>query len=400
MEDDMKRLSVMMIMTFVFGIAFAGLCLADTLELGIPLPLTGSQAKFGEMEMRSYQIAMEEINAKGGIKGKTVALNFEDAQGKPEVSRAIAEKLIDVKKQPIIFGDYSSSCSKAIAAVANERKIPYLVVTGADDAITQQNYEYVFRMNPSNAYYAAGLGSFLSKVVKPTTIAILYESSDFGTSGADEMEKYGQKIGMKVVVKEKYEKGAVDFKPILTKVKAEKPDVIYMVSYVMDASLLMKQIKELRIDAKLFAGGAAGFAIPEFIHNAKDAAEYVVTATLWSTQVKYPGAKEFAEKYKGKFGDYPSYHGAEAYSALYIIKDAIERAKSMDPADLRTAMKATKMMTAFGPIQFEDKEGYQNQNFMETLVLQVINGKHETIWPESSASAKYIYPIPLWRDRK
>lgn len=396
----MKRFSVMMVMMFVFGIAFAGVWLADTLELGIPLPLTGSQAKFGEMEMRSYQIAMEEINAKGGIKGKTVVLNFEDAQGKPEISRAIAEKLIDVKKQPIIFGDYSSSCSKAIAAVANERKIPYLVVTGADDSITQQNYEYVFRMNPSNDYYAAGLGSFLSKVVKPTSIAILYESSDFGTSGADEMEKYGEKIGMKVVVKEKYEKGAVDFKPILTKVKAQKPDVIYMVSYVMDASLLMKQIKELRIDAKLFAGGAAGFAIPEFINNAKDAADYVVTATLWSTQVKYPGAKEFAEKYKSKFGDYPSYHGAEAYSALYIIKDVVERAISMDPAELRAALKATKMMTAFGPIQFEDKEGYQNQNFMETLVLQVINGKHETIWPESSASAKYLFPIPAWRDRK
>ena len=400
MEDNMKRVTVMMVMVFVFGIAITGLSMADTLEFGIPLPLTGSQAKFGEMEMRSYQIAMEEINAKGGIKGKTVALNFEDAQGKPEISRAIAEKLIDVNKQPILFGDYSSSCSKAIAAVANERKIPYLVVTGADDSITQQNYEYVFRMNPSNAYYAAGLGSFLSQVVKPVSIAILYESSDFGTSGADEMEKYGQKIGMKVVVKERYEKGAVDFKPILTKVKSEKPDVIYMVSYVMDASLLMKQIKELRIDAKLYAGGAAGFAIPEFIHNAKDAAEYVVTATLWSNQVKYPGAKDFAEKYKAKFGDYPSYHGAEAYSALYIIKDVIERAKSMDPAELRAAMKATKMMTAFGPIQFEDKEGYQNQNFMETLVLQVINGKHETIWPENSASAKYIYPIPAWRDRK
>ncbi|WP_035216226.1 ABC transporter substrate-binding protein [Desulfobulbus elongatus] len=397
----MKRLSVMMFMlSIVCGAAFAGPATAETLELGIPLPLTGAQAKFGEMEMRSYQIAMEEINAKGGIKGMTVSLNFEDGQGKPEISRAIAEKLIDVKKQPIIFGDYSSSCSKAIAAVANERKVPYLVVTGADDAITQQNYEYVFRMNPSNAYYAAGLGSFLSQVVKPTSIAILYESSDFGTSGADEMEKYGEKIGMKVVVKEKYEKGAVDFKPILTKVKAQKPDVIYMVSYVMDASLLMKQIKELRIEAKLFAGGAAGFAIPEFINNAKDAAEYVVTATLWSTQVNYPGAKEFAEKYKAKFGDYPSYHGAEAYSALYIVKDAIERSKSMDPADIRAAMKATKMMTAFGPIHFADKDGYQNQNFMETLVLQVINGKHETIWPESTASAKYVYPIPKWRDRK
>jgi branched-chain amino acid transport system substrate-binding protein len=168
----------------------------------------------------------------------------------------------------------------------------------------------------------------------------------------------------------------------------------------MDASLLMKQIKELRIDAKLFAGGAAGFAIPEFIQNAKDAGEYVVTATLWSPQVAYPGAKEYAENYKKLYKNYPSYHGAEAYSALYIMKDVLTRAKSMTPDGIREAMKATNMMTAFGPIKFDDKEGYTNQNFMDTLVMQVINGQHETIWPQKYASKKYLFPIPRWRDRK
>ncbi len=373
---------------------------AQDLKFSIPLPLTGPQAKFGEIEKSSYAIAQEEINAAGGVKGKKIALEFEDSQGKPEISRSIAEKLIDVKKQPILFGEYSSSCSKAIAAVAEERKIPYLVVTGATDDITQQKYQYVFRMNPTNAYYASGMMSFCTQIVKPKSVAILYESSDFGTSGAEDMVKQAGKIGMKVVVKEKYEKGAVDFKPILSKVKAEKPDVIYMVSYVMDAALLMKQIKELRIDARLFAGGAAGFAIPEFIDSAKDASEYVVTATLWSPQVTYPGAKAFAEKYKKLHKDYPSYHGAEAYAALYIIKDVLSRAKSTSPGDLRGALKSTHMTTAFGPIKFEDKEGYTNQNFMDTLVMQVIKGQHETIWPEKYASKKYVFPIPRWRDRK
>ncbi|MFZ5997509.1 MAG: ABC transporter substrate-binding protein [Nitrospirota bacterium] len=396
----MKRFSLVMALAFLLSLAVAGAYAAEPMTLIIPLPLTGSQAKFGEMEKRSYEIAKDEINAKGGIKGRKVILEFEDSQGKPEISRAIAEKVIDVKKQPVIFGDYSSSSSKAIAAVAEERKVPYLVVTGAADDITQQKYKYVFRMNPSNAYYASGLMSFLKEVVKPKSIAIVYESSDFGTSGAEDMVKQAEKSGMKVLVKEKYEKGAVDFRPILSKVKAANPDVIYMVSYVMDAALLMRQIKELRIDAKLFAGGAAGFALPEFVDNAKDASEYVVTATLWSPQVKYPGAKEFAEKYKKLYADYPSYHGAEAYSALYIIKDVIERAKSMKPEDLRNAMKATNMTTAFGPIKFEDKEGYQNQNFMDTLVLQVIKGNHETIWPLKYASQKYMYPIPKWRERR
>jgi branched-chain amino acid transport system substrate-binding protein len=372
----------------------------DVLKLGIPLPLTGTNAKFGEIEKKSYEIAMEEINAKGGIKGKKVVLEFEDSQGKPEVSRSIVERLIDVKKQPVIFGEYSSSSSKAVAAVAEERKVPYMVVTGATDDITQQNYKYVFRMNPTNAYYATGLISFFKEVVKPQSIAILYESSDFGTSGAEDMVKQAQKAGIKVLVKEQYEKGAVDFKPILSKVKAAKPDVIYMVSYVMDAALLMRQIKELRIDANLYAGGAAGFAIPEFIQNAKEASDLVLTATLWSPQAAYPGAKEYAEKYKKLYKDYPSYHGAEAYAALYIIKDVLERAKTWKPDDIRAAFKATNLMTAFGPIRFEDKEGYTNQNFMDTIVMQVIKGKHETIWPPKYASAKYVYPIPKWRDRK
>ncbi len=395
----MRKLLIILTLA-ILAMLFSTHLFAQDLKFSIPLPLTGPQAKFGEIEKNSYGIAMEEINAAGGIKGKKVALEYEDSQGKPEVSRAIAEKLIDVKKQPVIFGEYSSSCSKAIAAVAEERKILYMVVTGATDDITQQNYKYVFRMNPTNAYYASGMISFFKEVVKPTSVAILYESSDFGTSGADDMVKQAEKFPMKLLVKEKYEKGAVDFRPILSKVKAERPDVIYMVSYVMDAALLMKQIKELRIDAKLFAGGAAGFAIPEFIESAKDASEYVVTATLWSPQVAYPGAKEFAEKYKKLYKDYPSYHGAEAYSALYIIKDVLTRAKSMTPDDLRVAMKATNMTTAFGPIKFDDKEGYTNQNFMDTLVMQVINGQHETIWPQKYASKKYLFPIPRWRDRK
>ena len=379
---------------------FAITLFAQDLKFSIPLPLTGSQAKFGEIEKNAYEIALGEINRTGGIKGKKVALEYEDSQGKPEISRAIAEKLIDVKKQPVIFGEYSSSCSKAIAAVAEERKIPYLVVTGATDDITQQGYKYVFRLNPTNTYYASGMMSFLGQVVKPKSIAILYESSDFGTSGAEDMVNQANKTGMKVLLKEKYEKGAVDFRPILSKLKAEKPDIIYMVSYVMDASLLMKQIKELRIDARLYAGGAAGFAIPEFIESARDASDYVVTTTLWSPQVSYPGAKDFAEKYKKLYKDYPSYHGAEAYAALYIIKDVLTRTKSNTPDDIRGAMKATNMVTAFGPIKFDDKEGYTNQNFMDTLVMQVINGQHETIWPEKYASKKYVFPIPRWRDRK
>lgn len=395
----MKSFTLVIIGAFLLSILSIPVYAAEPLKLSIPLPLTGSQAKFGEMQKKSYEIAAEEINAKGGIKGRKVVLDFEDSTGKPEIARAIVEKLIDVKKQPIIVGEYTSACAKAVAAVAEERKTPYLVVSSAADEITQQHYKYVFRLNQVSAHYSDGLMTFFNEVVKPKTIAIIYESSDFGSSGAKDMVKNAEKSGIKVLVNEKYEKGAIDFKPILSKVKAENPDAIFMVSYVMDAALLMRQIKELRIDAKIFAGGAAGFDIPEFVDNAKDAADYVITATLWTPQLNFKGSKEYANKFKSKYGEFPSYHGAAAYSALYVVKNALERAKSFSPENIQAALKATNMETPFGHIKFEDKEGYQNQNFATTYVRQIIKGTHQTMWPTAYANQKYIYPIPKWRDR-
>ena len=395
----MKRPLMIALSLLILAMSLPVGALASEFKLVVPLPLTGKQAKFGEIMKKSYEMAAGEINAAGGIKGSTLVLGFEDSTGKPETARAIVEKLIE-GGQPVIVGEYSSSCAKAVAAVAEERKTPYLVVASADDAITQQNYRYVFRQNPVNAHYADAFVNFLGEVVKPKTMAILYETSAFGTSGADAMEMDAKKLGINVVLKEKYEAGAPDFKPILSKVKSLRPDVVYMVSYVMDASLLMKQIKELRLEAKLFAGGAAGFAIPEFTENAKDAAEYVISATLWTPQLNYPGAKEFAAKYKAAHGDYPSYHGASAYAAMFVLKQAMTGARDWSSEGIRDGLKAVDMPTAFGPVKFEDKEGYQNQNFVETLAIQVQNGAFETIWPKSQASKAPIYPVPSWRERR
>jgi len=396
----MKQMSLAVVFLFLFSICAVPVLAADTFDLVIPLPLTGKPAKFGEIMKKSYEMAAEEINAKGGVKGKKIALSFEDSNGKPEIARSIVEKLIDSKKQPIIVGEYTSSCAKAVAAVAEERKTPYLVVASADDDITQKNYKYVFRQNQVNAHYGDAVVDFLKNVVKPKTIAILYESSAFGTSGADAMEKDAPAIGAKVVVKEKFETGAIDFKPLLSKVKAAQPDVTYTVAYANEAQLIMKQAKELRIDAKLYTGGAAGFAIPEFIKGAQDASEYVVSATLWTPQLAYPGAKEFAAKYKAKHGDYPSYHGASAYAALFVAADALNRAKDWTQDAIRDALKATNLKTAYGPVKFEDKEGYQNQNFHETFAIQVQKGEFETVWPKAHASKPYVFPVPAWKDRK
>src|SRR6266511_3169283 len=356
-----------------------------TFKVGISLPLTGAEAKFGEIEKQAYEMAVEEINAKGGVKGMKLALDIQDSGGKPETATAIVEKFITINKYPIVVGEYNS---------------PYLVVTGAADKITQQGWKNVFRMNPPSSLYNMGVFSFFEQVAKPKSIAILYENTDFGTSTSKAMKDYCDTHGVNVVLSEGYQSGGVDFKPILQKVKSLRPDIVYMVSYLMDASLLMRQSKELDINPQAFIGGAAGHTLPEFLQNAADASEYCYSATLWTPQVKYPGTKEFFDNFKKKFNKETDYHGAEAYAAAYVLEDTLKRAKSLTPDDLRAALSETNMMTAFGPIKFISWGQFTNQNRMDTLVLQVIKGKYETVWPKEAASAKYVYPVPRWRDRK
>ena len=371
-----------------------------TFTVGVPLPLTGEHAKFGEMKKQAYQMAADEINAKGGAKGMKLVFDIQDSGGKPDTAMAIVEKFITINKYPIVVGEYTSQCSFAVAGVAEKYKVPYLVDTGATDKITQQGWNYVFRLNSPAGLYAKGVFSFFEEVAKPRSVAILYENTDFGTSTSKSMKEYAESKGMQVVLAEGYQSGAVDFKPILQKVKSLRPDIVYMVSYLMDASLLMRQSKELDLNAQAFIGGAAGHTLPEFLENAGDATELCMAATLWTPQVKYPGAGAFDANFKKQFKKAPSYHAAEAYATAFVLADVLARAKSTSPDDLRDALAATDMMTAFGPVKFQAWDKFTNQNRMETLVGQWQKGKFETVWPKTLASAPYVYPAPRWRDRK
>jgi branched-chain amino acid transport system substrate-binding protein len=241
--------------------------------------------------------------------------------------------------------------------------------------------------------YPEGLTSFLQEVVKPETAVILYENTNFGSSGSKEFKEICDQMGIKVLMTEGYEHGGVDFKPLLVKVKQANPDLVYMISYLMDASLLMRQSMELKLTPKLFVGGAAGFTLPEFPKNAGKASELVYSATLWYQTLPYPGAREYYDNFVQKYGKDTEYHGAEAYAAAQVIADVLKRAKSTSPEDVREALAATDMMTVFGPVKFISYKDMTNQNKLPTYLVQWIDGKLELVWPKEIASKEYVYPI-------
>ncbi len=390
----------------VLFVALIGLCPAlaadpgaGPLKVGVVLPLTGEQAKFGEIEKNSFLMALEEINKSGGVNGKQIDLLIEDDTGKPDVGRSAVEKLISRDNVICLTGGYSSSVTYAICAAAQQRKVPFMVTTGSADEITEKGWDYVFRINPPVSEYPKALETFLKEVVKPQTVALLYENTLFGQSGSKKFAKLCESMGIKVLLKEGYEHGAVDFKPLLIKVKSAQPDFVYMISYVMDAALLMRQSKELDFNPKLFVGGGAGFTLPEFAKNAAEASEDVYSADLWTPKVPYPGAQEYYNKYKTKFGTPTEYHGAEAYASMYVVADALKRAKEPTAAAVREALVATDTMTAFGPVKFVAYGKKKQQNSLPTYLVQWQKGMLETVWPKNVATKPYVYPVPPWTSR-
>lgn len=390
----MKHLAVFaFVLALIIGFGSAPVQAQDSIKVGIILPTTGEKAKFGEIKKNSFIMALEKINAAGGINGKKLEFLFEDDTGRPDVARSAAEKLITKDKVVMLGGGYGSSETFAIAGVAQQNGIPFLVSTGSDNKITEQNWEYVFRMNQPVSEYPKALESFLQEVVKPQTVAILYENTNFGTSQSKKFVESCERLGLKVVMSDGYQSGGVDFKPLLVRVKEANPDLIYMISYVMDASLLMNQSMELRLTPKLFVGGGAGFTLPEFQKNANKAAEMVYSATLWYQTLPYPGAMDYFNEYQKRFGIETEYHGAQGYSAAFVIADALKRAKSMDPDDIQESLTKTDIMTVFGPVKFVSYDNMTNQNKLPTYLVQWIDGKQELVWPKSTATKDFVYPI-------
>ena len=407
-----KLLIALLSVSFLFS--FNGCSKKDNgpIKIGVILPLTGSKAKFGTMEKNAYELAKAEINAKGGINGRKIDFAYEDDTGKPDVGRAAAEKLINVDKVPMLAGGYSSSVTFAAAAVAQQYRTPFLVNTGSVDKITQPaafnlttkdgDKFYIYRMNPPVSEYASGLETMLSQVIKPKTVFLIHENTTFGTKGAKSFAKTAGKLGIKVLGTQAYSSGTVDFKPILLNAKKVKPDMVYMISYVMDAAMLMKQARELNFQPKLYVGAGAGFTMPAFKENAGKASEGVFSATLWHQTLPIPGAKAFYDNYIKKYGgDGPDYHGAEAYSAAYVVANVLKRCNGdYSKENIKKALDKTDMMTAFGPVKFTSYGQKIHQNKMTTYVVQWQNGALKLVWPKNLANAPIYYPIDykkIWK---
>ncbi len=358
-------------------------------KIGFVNSITGPEAPIGENLTNGVTLAIDDLKAKG----IEVDLIKEDDTGKPEKSMAAFEKLATRDEVVGVVGPYSSKCASALAKLAEKYKVPLLIPVAAKDDITRQNLKWTFRLSATTSDYATILLDMVTKLGKPRSIAIINENTDFGTSGAKSAKEYAAKKGIAVVAEESYAPGSPDYRSTLASIKSKKPDLVFMVSYVADAILLMRQSREIGLQPQAFLGAGAGFATVAFAKE-KDISTNIFSSTQWTGDVNWPGAKEFAARYRTRFGKEPTYHAATAYESMMIMAQTAARAGS--PVKTRDALKTGKWNGIMGEVRFLDYAGYTNQNRHQMLVEQIQNGQHETVYPPQYVSKKPVFPFPGW----
>jgi branched-chain amino acid transport system substrate-binding protein len=357
-------------------------------KIGVINCVTGTQAPIGEYISNGYKLAQEDLQKKG-IK---VDLVIEDDTGKPQVSMSAMEKLVTRDRVAGVVGPYSSACANAVSKLAEKYRVPLLVPVASKEEITRQNYQFVFRLSATTEDYAAILISMVQKLGKPRTMAILNENTDFGTSGAKSAKAYAEQVGIKVVSVEPYAAGSPDYRSTLARIKAAKPDLVFMVSYVADGILLMRQAREVGLAPQAFLGAGAGFASSEFARE-QAISNNVFSSTQWTMDVNWPGAKDFGKRYKARFGkEEVPYHAANAYASMVVMAEVAAKAGG-DRERIRAALRGGAWNGIMGEVRFVDYNGYTNQNRHQMLVEQIQNGRHETVWPPEYGTKKPVYPF-------
>lgn len=363
---------------------------AAQVKIGFINSITGPEAPIGENLTNGVDMAVEDLKKQG----VNVTLVKQDDTGKPQVAMSAMEQLATGDEVSAVVGPYTSANANAVAKLAQQYKVAQVIPAAAKEEITRQGYDWVFRLNAPAHQYAQSLLDAALSFGKPKTVAFIYESTDFGTSVATAGKDYAQKKGLKIVADEAYQKGAPDYRSTLSKIKSQNPDLVFMVSYVADAILLMRQSREVGLKPQAFLGGGAGFDTAQF-EGEKDISNLVYSVTQWTPESSKP-ATEFAERYKAKYGKKPTYHAACAYAAMMVVGDTAAKAGG-DKKKIRDALASGKWSGVMGDVKFQTYEGFTNQNKLVMPVIQYQGGKSETVFPAQASKKKAVYPFPGWK---
>ncbi len=377
------------------------------LVVGSAISLTGKYATNGVHAMNGYEFAIQKIREAGGIKVGDECYNFSviyyDDESKGDRGATLAERLINQDKVQYMLGPYSSGLTKAIAPVTEKYQIPMVEAEGASRSLFNKGYKYLFAVLSTSEQYLASAITLAAEKAEESgmasadvKVAVAVENDPFSLDIRAGVLEDAAKFDMNIVVDEQLPRDLSDMSAILTKVKLLKPDLLVVSGHSKGAATAVRQIEEQNVKVPMIAITHCEAA--DVVGNFGAAADDILCSTQWAETLTYSDdifgtAANYEQEFKAAYPEYANktvpYQTAQASAAVYVFKDAFERAGSLDKEAVRDALTETDLATFYGQIKFSEA----GNNIAKPMVLrQIQDGKYNVVAPSAFASHSLNWP--------
>ncbi|MES2103110.1 MAG: ABC transporter substrate-binding protein [Pseudomonadota bacterium] len=394
------------------------------IKIGAIYPLSGAAASSGAEMKNALELAADIINngAKGipnlpfaaggglpGLKGAKIKLVFADHQGNPQIGASETERLITQEKVVAVIGAYASNVTATSSQVAERYKIPYLNPESSSATLTQRGFKWFFRTTAHDDLFVHNFFEFFKELeakkgIKVKQLATFNENTLWGNETTKLEVKLAAERGYNMVKTITYPAKSTQLTSEIQSLKASNPQVVMESSYLGDAIMAMKTYKELGFSPDMILANNAGFTDTEFRRSLGKDSDYVITREVWSPDLakNNPLIKQVNDLYNSKYKADFTGNSSRTFTGLMTLADAINRAASTEPEAIRKALAETnipgsKIIMPWKGIKFDE----QGQNMYGSgILVQIIDGKYNTVWPFDMATRDVVWPMPKWDARK
>jgi branched-chain amino acid transport system substrate-binding protein len=345
---------------------------AGIIKVGEFASLTGSEASFGQMSHHGTELAIEEINAKGGVLGKKIQLLTEDDMSKQGEAKTCAQKLISHDNVVALLGEVASGRSLEAAPICQRYKIPMISPSSTNPKVTETG-NYIFRVCFIDSFQASVIARFALDTLNVKDVAMLTdEASAYSVGLGDYFRKSFTAGGGTIKIEQKYSSGDKDFKAQLTAIKAAGVAAIFVPGYYQEAGLICRQARELGMTVPVFGGD--GWESTKLVDIGGEAVEGTYFSTHFSPKQQNPAVQDFVKKFVAKYNEMPDAMAALGYDSAVLLADAIKRAGTTEGAALKDALAATKDFPGVTGSITIDKERNASK---PAVFLKVTGGKFD-----------------------
>lgn len=331
-----KIVGVMLVLGLLM---FSGssVCAEEEIYIGVSAPLTGDNAEYGEYFRTSVLLAQELINSEGGIRGAQLKLVIEDSRAEPKEAVLVAQRFVSDSRILAVVGDFSSSASMAAAEIYNPSGLVQISPTASHPEFTKIG-EYIFRSGTTQAQEAPFLAEWVVKDLGMKKVATIYLNNDWGLVANSNFVRRAKELGATVTNEESFIPGDKDFTAIITKMKQNQPELIFLGTMWTDGGLFATQMQKLGLKADLISHG--GLTTEKLVEMAGKAVDGLRVSSFYFQEDPNPIVVDFTKRYQERYNKLPHTHCVLAYDALMLLANAIEQA-GFDRAAIRDALAAT-----------------------------------------------------------